>query len=213
MWRRSDLRPRIQISPGFWLLASWFALDNSWRLLGTVLGAAVVHELGHCLALGVMHAPVTGLNVGVFGAELETDRSRLSYSGELAAVLAGPGANLLCAALLTVLWGPRCAVFTGANLVLCAFNLLPVRPLDGGRALYLLTAWAAGPAAGDRAVQWSGGIAAFSLALLLGWVMLRTGGSLWLLPAASGLLAAAWREWGRRFPLPPAVGGVSPARG
>lgn len=213
MWRRSNLRPRIRISPGFGLLASWFALDNSWRLLGTVLGAAAVHELGHCLALGLMNVPVTGLNVGVFGAELEADRSRLSYSGELAAVLAGPGANLLCAALLTALCGTRCAVFTGANLVLCAFNLLPVRPLDGGRALYLMTAWAAGPAAGDRVVRWIGGTAALLLAALLGWVMLRTGGSLWLLPAAAGLLAAAGREWGCRLPWLPSAGGASPARG
>ena len=204
---------RVRFTGGFVLLAAWFVLANGWEPLLTVLGAAAVHELGHWLVLRMLGAEVTGFRLSALGAVLETDSRRLSYGGELAAVLAGPGANLLCAALLTVLWGPRCAVFTGANLVLCAFNLLPVRPLDGGRALYLLTAWAAGPAAGDRAVQWSGGIAAFSLALLLGWVMLRTGGSLWLLPAASGLLAAAWREWGRRFPLPPAVGGASPARG
>ena len=34
------------------------------------------------------------------------------------------------------------------------------------------------------------------LSAALGWVMIRTGGSLWLLPAASGLLMAAVREWG-----------------
>lgn len=187
------------MSPGFCLLAAWFALDNGWGLLWTVLGAAALHELGHCLALALLGAPVSGLRIGVFGAELQADRRGLSYPGELAAVLAGPGANLLCAALLTLLGGSRWAVFTGASLVLCAFNMLPVRPLDGGRALELLCAWAAGPAAGERAARWAGGGAALLLSAALAWVMVRTGGSLWLLPAAAGLLAAAVRElsgWG-----------------
>lgn len=182
------------MSPGFCLLTAWFALDNGWELLGTVLGAAALHELGHCLALGLLGAPVTGLRIGIFGAELAADRRGLSYPGELAAVLAGPGANLLCALLLTLPGGGRWAVFTGANLVLCAFNLLPVRPLDGGRALYLLTAWAIGPTAGERAVRWTGGITALCLAAALAFVMVRTGGSLWLLPPAAGLLAAAGGE-------------------
>ena len=194
MWRLCDLRERIRISPGFCLLAAWFTLGSGWELLGTVLGAAALHELGHCGALRLLGVPVAGLRIGIFGAELAADRRGLSYPGELAAVLAGPGANLLCALLLTVLGGTRWAVFTGANLVLCAFNLVPVRPLDGGRALYLLAAWAAGPAAGETAARWTGVIAALALSAALAFVMVRTGGSLWLLPAAAGLLAAAGRE-------------------
>ena len=103
MWRLCDLRERIRISPGFCLLAAWFTLGSGWELLGTVLGAAALHELGHCGALRLLGVPVTGLRIGIFGAELAADRRGLSYPGELAAVLAGPGANLLCALLLTVL--------------------------------------------------------------------------------------------------------------
>lgn len=193
MWRRCDPQNGIRISPGFCLLTAWFALDNGWEMLGTVLGAAAVHELGHCLALALLGAPVSGLRVSVFGAELTADRRGLSYPGELAAVLAGPGANLFCAVSLTLLGGARWAVFTGANLVLCAFNLFPVRPLDGGRALYLAAAWAAGPAAGEQIARWAGAAASLPLAGLLALVMIRTGGSLWLLPPAAGLLAAAGR--------------------
>ena len=115
---------------------------------------------------------------------------------ELAAVLAGPLANLLWGLLLAWLGGPW-LVPAGANLVLCAFNLLPVRPLDGGRALELLVSWAAGPAAGERAARWSGIAAALLSTAALWAVMDRSGGSLWLLPAAGGMLAAAMREfWG-----------------
>ena len=194
MWRAFS---GVEISPAVCLLAAWFAMDNGWRLLGMVLSAAVAHELGHCLALWLLGAPVTGLRIGIFGAELAAERRYLSYAGELAAVLAGPGANLLLALMLTVLGGTRWAALTGANLTLCAFNLLPVRPLDGGRALCLLFTWAIGPGTGEQTARWVGAAAALLLAALLGYVMWECGGSLWLLPAAAGLSAAAWREiWG-----------------
>ena len=125
---------RVRVSAGFCLLVVWFGLANGWRLLATVLGAAAVHELGHCLALRCFGASCGGLRVGIFGAVLETDGRRLSYGGELVCVLAGPGANLLCALLATA-GGDRWTVMAGAHLTLCVFNLLPLRPWDGGRAL------------------------------------------------------------------------------
>ena len=181
----------IRISPGFCLLTGWFAAVNGWRLLAAVLGAAAIHEGGHWLALRLLGAKILGLRIGVLGAVLETDSRGLSYGGELIAVLAGPGANLAAALVLTALDREMLA---GAHLVLGAFNLLPVRPLDGGRALYLAVSWALGPAAGERVTRWAGFTAALALAVCLGWVMERTGGSLWLLPALAGLLAAAGRE-------------------
>ena len=76
----------------------------------------------------------------------------------------------------------------GAHLSLCLFNLLPVRPLDGGRALALGVSALAGPAAGEGAARWAGALTALTLGALSLWLMGRTGGSLWLLPAAAGLL-------------------------
>jgi len=185
MWR--DLR----ITPGFCLLTGWFAAVNGWRLLATVLGAAALHELGHWLALRLLGAEITGLRLGALGAVLEADRRRLSYGAELAAVLAGPGSNLLGAVVLTALgWETE----AGAHLVLGAFNLLPLRPLDGGRALELAAGWLLGPQAGERLARWSGGVTALVLAACLAAVMGRTGGSLWLLPALAGVLAAGGRE-------------------
>ena len=105
MLLRSDLWNSVSISPGFWILTGWFALDNNWRILGIIIAAAAVHEMGHCLALRILGVPITGLNISVFGAELAADRGCLSYPGELAVVLAGPGMNLLCAAVLTALGG------------------------------------------------------------------------------------------------------------
>lgn len=183
---------RIRVSGGFVLLAGWFVLANGWEPLVTVLGAAAVHEWGHWVLLRMLGAEVTGFRLSVLGAVLETDSGRLSYGGELAAVLAGPAANLLSALALTAVAKGRWPAAVGANLILCAFNLLPIRPLDGGRALYLLTAWLAGPAAGETAACWAGTVTAAALAALIGGVIWTTGGSLWLLPAlAAGLYWSA----------------------
>lgn len=173
------------------LLAAWFVLANGWEPLVTVLGAAALHELGHWIALRLLGARAAALRLSVLGAAMEVDSGRLSYGGELAAVLAGPAANLLAALALTALGEGRWPAAVGANLVLCAFNLLPVRPLDGGRALYLLVSWAAGPAAGEAAGRWAGTVTAAALSGLIVWVIWKTGGSLWLLPA---LLASI--QWG-----------------
>ncbi len=172
-------------------MALWFGLANGWDLLAVVLSAAALHELGHLLVLWMRGAEVTGLRISVFGAELNASCTRLSYAGELAAVLAGPVVNLCCGLLLALLGQ---SVPAGAHIVLGMFNLLPIRPLDGGRALELMVSWAAGPAAGAWAARWIGACAAMSLATVAIWIMWRTGGSLWLLPAAAGALGIAVRE-------------------
>ncbi|MBR3570039.1 MAG: hypothetical protein IKN96_04455 [Oscillibacter sp.] len=186
-------RVRVNGSPGFYALLVWFAAVNGLRPLLTVLSAALVHECGHWLALRRFGARVRRVRLGVCGAVIESDCARLSYGREVLCVLAGPGANLLAAALCRAAGNPYPA-FAGANLILCAFNLLPVRPLDGGRALELLLAWAAGPAAGEYAARWVGASGALALACGLAYVMRESGGSLWLLPAAVGLLAVSCRE-------------------
>lgn len=80
-------------------------------------------------------------------------------------------------------------------LSLCLFNLLPGaapgrRPgaVSRGRM-----GWAGSLRRGALAC-WAGGTTALALGGLVLWLIGRTGGSLWLLPAAFGLLAAALRE-------------------
>lgn len=184
----------VQVSLGFCLLIAWFAAVNGWRLLAVILGAAVAHELGHWAALRLLGAKILGLRVGILGAVLETDCRRLSYGRELAAVLAGPGTNLLCAWLLSK-FGDGMEIVVGAHLVLGCFNLVPVRPLDGGQAFYLLVTCFLGPSAGEQAARWLGAITAVILTVGICGLMEYTGGSLWLFPAAAGLLMTAVREF------------------
>lgn len=187
MWRS-----RVRVAFGFWLLTGWFGVVNGWRALCLVLFAAAAHEAGHWLALRLLGAEIRSLRIGPLGAVLETGAQSLSYGKELAAVLAGPGSNLLWAWALSLL-GPGWEAPIGAHLVLGVFNLLPVGPLDGGRAVRLILAWRWGPA-GEEAARWVSAAVALAAAAGLGVLIWHTGGSLWLLPAMGGLLAAAAGE-------------------
>lgn len=160
-------------------------------MLGAVLLSAAVHELGHLLVLWAAGARVRGVRVGVLGAVMEADTARLSYVWELWAVLAGPLANLLFAAAL-IPAGAEALI--GANIVLCCFNLLPLPPLDGGRALRLGLSWALGPDRGEAISSGVGTLSALALSAFLIYLMAGTGGSLWLLPSCAASAALAVKK-------------------
>ena len=190
---RRPRSPEYCLSPAFCLLIAWFAAANGLRPLLTILTAAAIHECGHLLILRLCGAHVFGFRLSVLGAVLETDCARLSYGRELAAICAGPAANFLAASLFGAAGNPYPAL-SGANLALCAFNLLPVRPLDGGRALECAVSCAAGPAAGDRIARVISAFSAAALAIALASLMWISRGNLWLLPAAFAMAARVFQE-------------------
>ena len=98
------------------------------------------------------------------------------------AVAAGPACNLLLWALLSLTGWPSLAPFAGAHLILGALNLLPVRPMDGGRLLWLLTALCTEPYTADRVAYAVGAVASAALLVLCLYLTLTTGAGLFLLP-------------------------------
>ena len=192
--KRRAYVPEIQITPGFCLLAGWFAASNGWTPLFMILSAAVIHECGHMAALWACGAQVTKLRIGIFGALMESDAVRLSYGREIFCTAAGPMANFLTAWILCIFGNPYPAL-TGVHVILCCFNLLPVRPLDGGRILELITAWTFGPRRGDMAARAAGCLTAGMLSCTLFRIVWQSGGSFWLIPPAMAMAWAAVREY------------------
>ena len=179
------------------LLAAFLLLSRGLTLPAALLSAALCHELAHVLTLHALHTPPRRLTLSATGAELYVpDLHRLSYGGELLAVAAGPGCNLLLWALLSSVGGEALAPFAGAHLILGALNLLPVRPMDGGRLLWLLTALCTEPYTADRVAAAVGLAASSALLALCLWLVLTTGSGLFL------LLGALWLAYRS---LPPEV--------
>lgn len=166
------------------MVAALLYLDGQGLVLRGAL-ACVLHEGGHWAAITLLGGSVRSLRLTIVGAEMELDPRRpLSYGQELIAAVAGPAANLL-AAWFSVRNGWY--LFAGMNFCFGLLNLLPICPLDGGRALSsaLNARW---PQAADAVVHTISVL--FSGALLgLGWAAWRGWGNLTLFCTAVWLLA------------------------
>lgn len=177
-------------STGFLLVAALLIyLDGQGLVLQGTL-CCVLHELGHWAAIVLLGGRVRSLHLTAVGAEMELDPCcPLSYGREAAAALAGPAVNLLLA------WGSIQTgryLFAGLNLCFGLLNLLPIRPLDGGRALFCVLA-ARWPVFAERTVAAASVVLAGGL-LGLGWTAWRGWGNLSLFCTAVWLLAGTLRS-------------------
>ena len=135
MWRplRNPIRyfrvRRLEITPGFIAALCLFCLADQQNLLLPLLAALAAHETGHLIAIRLQGARVYLLRLGFLDARIVC--STLGYRQEAIAALAGPGVSLLSCALFR----RQAPDFAAISLLLGLFNLLPVWPLDGGRAV------------------------------------------------------------------------------
>lgn len=114
---------------GIILALAVLVLPLQWFL--AIVLAAVFHELCHYLAVKICGGKFLGLEFGAEGARMEV--WGLSDMQELICALAGPVGGLCL--LPFVRWIPRMAICAACQSL---FNLIPVYPLDGGRAMMCL---------------------------------------------------------------------------
>lgn len=113
-----------------YLALALLVLPVHW--VGAVILAAAVHEGSHYIAVRLCGGKIGKFGVGTVGAKLEA--FRLSTGEELICALAGPVGGF--ALMLVSRWLPRTAL---CAVLQSLYNLLPVYPLDGGRALRCIT--------------------------------------------------------------------------
>ncbi len=116
-----------------WLLWAAMLLTLPLCWLAAVFTSIAVHEACHYLAIRLCDGRVTRMGIGIRGITM--DCGYLSPWQELFCALAGPAGGIVLMVFCREM--PR--------LCLCAFfhsacNLLPVYPLDGGRAVGSLVA-------------------------------------------------------------------------
>lgn len=179
------------------LLWAFMVLVLPLRWLFAVAMAVLVHELCHWLALKALRVEILGVVVRGGGIRMETEP--MTSGKELICALAGPAGGLVL--LLFIRWIPRIAVIA---LVQSAFNLLPMYPLDGGRALRCVSQMLFQQKTADKICRGTRNICAAALGLMSIYCVVRLGIHLLLLVLVAYFLPMimGWRENRRAAFLP-----------
>lgn len=118
----------VGISGGFCIALALMLLLLPLPWICAALAAAFFHELCHYLAIRACGHETQSLRLYSFGALMPLPE--MSRGRELLCALAGPIGGLCLLPLAR--WIPRTAICAALQSV---YNLLPIYPLDGGRAM------------------------------------------------------------------------------
>lgn len=95
------------------------------------IAAAYLHEMGHIAAMTALSEPPRNISLRFRSAQIMDKGSLNNYGRDIVIHFAGPLVNFaLCFALIKI--NP---MFSMISLILGAFNMLPIKQLDGGNML------------------------------------------------------------------------------
>lgn len=169
----------IKIEYSFYFFAAVFLLLIPLKLALAWTFAVIIHEFSHYLALRACRVSVICVSVSAAGIKMETEL--MTGRQELICALAGPFGGLCV--LPFARWLPCTAICAFVHSV---FNLLPVYPLDGGRALRCILYKLFGNQYGETICIWIGYV--FSAILTVSVVVLVWKFDLGILPAVLVML-------------------------
>ena len=118
----------MRISAGFLLGLAMMLLLMPLQWLVACIAAAAFHEVCHCVAIRFLSGKATKVKLLSYAAQLPLPV--MGTGREAICALAGPVGGLLL--LFFAKWMPRLSVCAAVQSI---YNLLPIYPLDGGRAL------------------------------------------------------------------------------
>lgn len=124
------------------LIAFIISLNSPFNVLVTIF-SSLLHEMGHILAMSVSGNKPLSVRFEITGMNIKHQPSvKISTQNEILIALGGPASNavLLLISCVFLCFFENEKLFTVAcvNLILMTFNLLPIKRLDGGMALYFL---------------------------------------------------------------------------
>jgi stage IV sporulation protein FB len=131
----------VELEPSMFLLCAVFYIADKMDIYLLCLTAAIIHELGHLAMIWKFEGKPKSIRIHPFGVSIDLGENLcLSYKKEVAIYLAGPFLSAVSAISFYMLWqeyfwNDFLFCFFGINFLLCLLNLLPVRGLDGGKAL------------------------------------------------------------------------------
>ncbi len=121
------------------LLCFMLVIDRTGLIIPTLF-AVFIHESGHLLAMWAADCQPNAVRLIPSSVQIIRGFSKKKY-GEAAITICGPAANIVLFGVLSanyyIFKNEISLIFATLNLVIAAFNLLPVQGLDGGTLLTL----------------------------------------------------------------------------
>lgn len=132
--------PKVKIHPLFIALLIILVITGYQMVFLNMILAVIIHELAHAKVARSRGYSLEKILLMPYGAVL-SGREKIARDDAIAIYLAGPVFNAIIALFIIATWWlvPRTYTFTHsfalANIFLCAFNLLPLYPLDGSKII------------------------------------------------------------------------------
>lgn len=125
----------VSISIYFLLMVGWVLVSNRSEDLLCCFGALVLHELGHIVMIYLLKERISIFYIIPFGFSCRLrNQSKIDENKLLKIILAGPVTSFIVAGL-AFFWTKEFAII---NLMIGAFNFIPIGYLDGGRIFRIL---------------------------------------------------------------------------
>lgn len=142
MIKYRDVLTKISVHPLFWVIIVIGIFTARFKELLLLFCIVLIHELGHAFAAHY-NWRIKKIQLLPFGgvAELE-EHGNKSLKEELVVVIAGPIQHIWMMAVGYMLFeagwlhAELYYFFMWNNIIILAFNLLPIWPLDGGKVLF-----------------------------------------------------------------------------
>ncbi len=130
---------KIVIEPSFIITLAVFFIGGDYVYTLLMLLSALIHEMGHLVALSFLRVRVNALVLGLFGGTIFLEKKLVSYRREVVISVSGSLLNLVASVILFFIlryrFTPLLFFFFLSNALYGIFNLLPISALDGGQAL------------------------------------------------------------------------------
>lgn len=141
---------RIRIHLKIFIFVLIFLLTNQIKIYGILMLFALIHELGHMLVGILLGFKPTKLEIMPYGVSVgfeikcedynkKVKRANMLAIKKLIIALAGPLTNFIITVIFLIinknLFGIERNLVIYANILIGIFNLIPIYPLDGGRAI------------------------------------------------------------------------------
>lgn len=133
----------VEITFLFVALITFIITLNAPTNVLITIASSFLHEMGHLLTMSAVGNKPQAVRLEITGINIKRQQSiRISTKNELLIALGGPFANavvfIICCFVICFNQSEFLLTFASINLILMTFNLLPVKRLDGGMALYFL---------------------------------------------------------------------------